>query len=242
MGATRKDEMSPPQQAGFAELVQTRHKGITLCRENLTWLGVAANGLEAECVELCTRAEGMPTRAEKRLDGMLKNAAAVSAKERSVVARRLHAVSNSWGEDIPQRTRRCAIFFWGGVQALCITAYPCRIPTSDSTLAERRMTRLRGWRSRCTGPCGRGAPTKTHVLVEAPLRGRQDMRESYALVVCPPHVAMRGEGAEGLALMLVYPFRPRNGMFGPSKRAEPHRQFRRRVAPVIRTSGKWERK
>lgn len=147
MGATRKDAMSLPQQADFAELVQTRHEGITLCRENLTWLGVAANDLEAECVELCTRAEGMPTRAEKRLDGMLKTAAAVTAKERSVVARRLHAVSNTWGEDIPQRTRRCAIFFCGGVQALYMTAYLCRLPTSDSILAERRMTRLRGLRS-----------------------------------------------------------------------------------------------
>lgn len=113
MIAARKGATSPPQQADFAELVQTRHEGITLCRETLTWLGVAANDLEAECSEIGALVEGMPTRAEKRLDGMLKTAAAAATKERSVVARRLHAVSNSWGEDIPQRTRRCVICLSG---------------------------------------------------------------------------------------------------------------------------------
>lgn len=169
MGATRTDAKSPPQQADFAELVQARHEGITLCRENLTWLGVAANDLEAECAELSTRAEGMPTRAEKRLDGMLKTAAAVAAKERSVVARRLHSVSNSWGEDIPQRTRRCAVFLCGSVQMLYMAAYLGRQSNYDSTLAERCMTRLRRLRSRYTGTFGSGVPTKTHVSVEFPL-------------------------------------------------------------------------
>lgn len=47
-----------------------RHHCISLCRETLSWLGNAADELEAECVELCERAAGLPERMGKRLSAV----------------------------------------------------------------------------------------------------------------------------------------------------------------------------
>ncbi|CAM9391209.1 unnamed protein product [Ectocarpus fasciculatus] len=94
------------EQADFAESVQLRHRGINLCRENLAWLGDATHHLEAECVDLCERAARLPDRMEKRLSAVLNTAHAKGVEARSVVVRRLHAGSKSWGDELVQRKQR----------------------------------------------------------------------------------------------------------------------------------------
>lgn len=94
--------------------MQSRQRGVNLSRELLTWLRGAANDLELECVELCQSSTELPARMEKRLSLILKASAARVADERSVVARRLLSVSNSWREEILKRKRRlvCLFFFF----------------------------------------------------------------------------------------------------------------------------------
>lgn len=65
-----EEKKQQKQQADFAELVQMRHHCVSLCRDSLSWLGHTADALEAECVELCERASGLPKRMENRLSAV----------------------------------------------------------------------------------------------------------------------------------------------------------------------------
>ncbi|CAM9972228.1 unnamed protein product, partial [Ectocarpus sp. 13 AM-2016] len=156
------------EQADFAESVQLRHRGTNLCRENLAWLGDATHHLEAECVDLYERAAALPDRMEKRLSSVLSTAHVKGVEARSVVVRRLHAGSKSWGDELVQRKQR-----WRNLRAFRRTSFEHSRAMMESE--REQLGRL--------GPVASAA--RTVVLAQALHMAREPVKRF-------PHIAGKG--------------------------------------------------
>eukprot|EP00903_Cladosiphon_okamuranus_P015742 g14530.t1 len=172
------------QQADFAELVQMRHRCISLCRETLGWLGRAADDLEAECADLCKRAAGLPERTEKRLSAVLKTAQAKGIEERSKVVKRLHAGSKGWGDKILERKLR-----WGDLRTSRRASFERGRARREAENSMQRPPRL--------GPVASAA--RTVVLAQALHTAGEPVRLFLDSVGNGPHAAAAVKGVEDAA-------------------------------------------